>query len=375
MNKRLSDKLYKKDSKGKMREWSMSLYENEDGTTNSITDSGLVGGGIASRSKPITSNARQSSFQRATTLMLNAYDKKLRTGYYYSAEEAGNAGVLFAPMKAQKCSPEKLPTPMYSVQPKVNGVRAPYNWTEDKLHTKTGLQYVLPELQRELMIFATSLKCSIDGELYIPGLTAPEIAGKARNIKAEGRDQFEYHVYDIMTPDGFEIRGPELAKAFHKTFLTYGRPKFMKLVPTVRVRYDRDTQRWYDTWLNEGWEGLIIRLDGVGYEYGKRTKNLLKWKPVFDGEFPVVHITYEYRVHKNEKVQLVEFHCEYKGEMFKVIPAWSVEERFQWYKDHKDMPLGQILDSLQPLRCEYRELTKNDIPFHAVGIEFRDPSY
>lgn len=119
----------------------------------------------------------------------------------------------------------------------------------------------------------------------------------------------------------------------------------------------------------------MIRLDGVGYEYGKCTKNLLKWKPVLDGEFPVTHITYERRVVNNEVMMLVEFHCTCDGGQFKVVPKWDVERRYQWYKDNKDKDLDALLDSLLPLNVEFREWTKNDLPFHAVGIDFRDPSY
>jgi ATP-dependent DNA ligase len=137
----------------------------------------------------------------------------------------------------------------------------------------------------------------------------------------------------------------------------------------------RKIQDKMDHYIYKKYEGLMVRFDDVPYEYGKRSPNLLKWKYVMDGEFEVVHITYERRMEGGMKY-LVEFHCKFtNGKTFKVVPKWSVERRHQWWLDNKDKKVEDILPNLLPLLVEYRELTVNGMPFHAVGIDFREHGY
>lgn len=376
-NQKNSPKLYKKDSKGKMRIWQQRLSEVQDGTTYALTISGLLDGKQAERSKPISDSKVEKSFPRAVKLMDNTVVKKLRDGYHRSIEEAENAGVLFKPMKAKtyEHGVTKLPHGFW-IQTKINGVRAPYNLDTDTLHTKSGLEYDIPHIQEEVKRFAEILGYSMDGELFIDGLTAPEITGITKRMNDPRREKFEYHLYDCMMEDGFGYRWGCIRDTFSKFVAEYGIPKYIKLVETEFIQDPARIQAKMDHYIYLKHEGLMVRIDNQPYEYGKRTNNLLKWKLVMDGEYEVVHITYERRMDNNQVMYLVEFHCKFdNGEMFKVVPAWDVKRRFQWYLDHKDTPLEELLPTLLPLLVEYREYTVNGLPFHGVGIDFREHGY
>jgi hypothetical protein len=380
-NQKNSPKLYKKDSKGKMRVWYQKLSEVQSGTTTfAITYSGLLGGKLTERSKPIENSKVKKSFERAVTLMDNTVVKKIRDGYCRSTEEAESAGVLFKPMKAHTYEPGKTVLPFgFWIQTKINGVRAPYNCETDVLHTKSGLKYSIPAVQEELKRFTEILGYSTDGELYVPGLTAPEITGCAKRMNDPRRAQFEYHLYDCMMDEGFGKRWASIGTAWVDFVSIYGIPKYIKLVTTEYLKDPSKLQDKMDHYVYLKYEGLMVRLDDVPYEYGKRTKNLLKWKEIMDGEYEITGITYERRmgsVQEGGMKYLVEFHCKFSnGETFKAIPKWSVDRRHQFWMDNKDKKPEDLLPTLEPLLVEYREVTVNGLPFHAVAIDFRPHGY
>ena len=369
---------FKKDSKGKLRQWECQVIRSEDpDLAYSKVISGLCEGKLSNRSKPIESSKVKSAFDRAVALMENTVVKKIREGYHPDKESALNADVLFKPMKAEEYNPEEPLEPMFSVQPKINGCRALYNWESNKLHSKSMLEYTVKYVHKELKQFADIVGASVDGELYIDGLTAPEISGAARNPQNKHAGDFVYWLYDLVTDEGFEIRKEKVKEGFAKYEDLYGKPKYLIWTPTYDIKFLKDLKPKYERFLDDGFEGLMVRKWGTPYEF-KRTKNLLKWKPVMDKEFEVVHITYERR--KGVGVgtpilYLVEFHCKCDAGRFKVIPAWSVDKRHQFWLDNKDKSLQDVLGELLPLRVEFREWTKDGFPFHAVGIEFRDPRF
>jgi ATP-dependent DNA ligase len=66
--------------------------------------------------------------------------------------------------------------------------------------------------------------------------------------------------------------------------------KHLVLVPIKQVSSMEEIDELFDECLENEYEGQMIRLDGP-YEQGKRSKYLLKNKPVEDAEFTVVDIT------------------------------------------------------------------------------------
>lgn len=370
--------LYKIDSKGKLRVWVQYVFEKEN-MTELVTKSGIQGGSLTNRKKEVTDSKRELAWDRALKLANNNIEKKLRIGYHRTPEEAKNADVLLRPEEAETFDPESMtlvPGKIF-VQPKINGLKCIYNPEADELMTKTGLQYHIPWIKSSLKELSDDLnKLPVDVELYIPGLSVGQILSAAKTLDHPERHRFEAHVVTYVSDEPFQLRDSTLKSAFRVKSYDH-----LILTKTLRISdldYMPVLQRHYDQFLYEKWEGLMIRNGDAPYHIGKRTYDLMKWKPTITQEFPVWHITYENRYVEamGSMAKLVEFHCRTKeGLSFKVVPKWDVKRRFQFYLDNVGKTVEEIVESLPPLQVEFREWTPDKKPFHGVGLYFRDHGY
>jgi ATP-dependent DNA ligase len=135
-----------------------------------------------------------------------------------------------------------------------------------------------------------------DGELYLHGKKLNWISGQARRDDDEG--ELEFYVFDVFFPRA-KAAGHDMASRDRQRYLD---DFFAAAAPHPHIRrvenfpassrgeLDALAQRF----LREGYEGAIARKDDAGYKYSYsnyHSANLVKIKPVFDDEFPVVGFT------------------------------------------------------------------------------------
>ena len=379
--------FYKLDSKGKMRVWSLEVFETPDLEVYEKIVSGLLSGKQSARTKKIKDSKHDLAWDRAIKLQRNAIERKRREGYTTIQEEALNAPTFSAPMKAQTYDPDKTELPEhFYIQPKINGLRCIYFPETDELRTKSGLTWDIPEIMNDVRTLSEYCGgAPVDGELYIHDTPVATIKSVCHKPEHELRSALHFRVFDIVTEDPQHKRFGILEQAFNKLWDEVGMAAVVtggvRLVPFEHVvlfnHGEQKLKEQFDHYLYLGFEGLMIRSFDAPYESDKRSKHLLKWKPVYDAEYEVVHITYENRMVNGIQYKLVEFHCydPHCEQMFKAVPKWDVERRFQFYKDNQGVELQTLLHKLPPLQVEFRERTKNGIPFHAVAIDFREEGY
>lgn len=138
----------------------------------------------------------------------------------------------------------------------------------------------------------------IDGELYNHSLADDfnEIMSLAKQLKPTQKDleasakMVQYHVYDCYDPDhndyGFFERSFNLCEKLQDTV---PRNNIIVVVPTTCANSQSKLDELYGQYLENGYEGQIVRIDGTPYE-NKRTKNLLKRKEFQDAEFEISNI-------------------------------------------------------------------------------------
>lgn len=133
-------------------------------------------------------------------------------------------------------------------------------------------------------------KIILDGEQYIHGVKLQKISGLGRRESEhdEQRDQLEYYIYDII-----------LLINEYPTNNTYEeRAKIRKEIEPLKLNktyYVNDfimesltqLKKLYHKVLDDGYEGLIMRFLDKPYKSG-RGKNMLKIKPSYREEFPIV---------------------------------------------------------------------------------------
>ena len=175
--------------------------------------------------------------------------------------------------------------PVY-IQPKLDGVRCLF--TKDGAYSRTGKQFKnIAHIELALIpFFQQQPDVVLDGELYNHELKHDfeKIISLVRKQKPTADDRLEakklvqFHVYDYFDGvmyDSYKTRMQQLV-----TSDIYDAQ--IKYVPAKLVdsyNYARDI---HATFLSEGYEGSIIRLDGL-YKHG-RSYDLMKFKDFSDAE-------------------------------------------------------------------------------------------
>jgi len=124
--------------------------------------------------------------------------------------------------------------------------------------------------------------------------------------------------------------------------------------------------------LKEGYEGAIARKDMAGYRYGYNnyhSDNLVKIKPKFDSEYPLVGFTQGTR---GKDVGAIIWECEVpepldpKDKRFTVVPNMPLEDRKRLYECLSEIVEGQDGKTItrferdlkgKPITIEYASLS------------------
>ena len=209
--------------------------------------------------------------------------------------QQGTSSVTF-PMLAQDYHKHKnkVVYPCY-IQPKLDGLRNLYNTTSNQNTTRQGKEFSIiaqsGKLYKELLTLPKGL--ILDGEFYTDKIQF-ETLGVLRKTKKlttkeqDNLEKIEYHIYDIIdTTLTFEERHNKI-KELHLE-------KYEKLVyvPTFIASSEKEIKDYHITFLNQGFEGTMIRNKNSYYTLKKRSHDLLKYKDFQDSEFEITDFTFE----------------------------------------------------------------------------------
>lgn len=277
--KTITMKLFKKDSKGKLRFLEIlaigsTLHQN----------SGIVGGKVVTNSSVCTGKnigrANETTPEEQAVLEANSkYIDKLTKGYFQTPQGAENTEV-YLPMLAKDAKKEmhKIVFPCF-VQPKLDGMRALGNI--DGLTSRAGkpidtLKHIVKDL--------SNVGDLLDGELYAHGKSFQENMTIIKKYRKGLTEEVKYHVYDMAIPNlNFKSR---------YALLTQLAPTFkeVELVPTFEVQNMEEVKKYHSHFLSEGYEGTIIRWGDEEYKFNGRSSHLLKYKDFIDITAEVVDI-------------------------------------------------------------------------------------
>ena len=302
-----SKKLFKKDSKGKMRILALRV----DGDTL-VQESGLING-------KHTINIRQCSpknvgkvnettgEEQAIAELQSVVTRKLREGYHETIEEAENNELLL-PMLAKKANLVNINYPVY-IQPKLDGMRA-FGTINGFISRKNK---EIPTVSHIVI----DKDIVLDGELYAHGLTFQENMKLIKKYREGETEAVKYHVYDLPTADGgFMYRYTKLVELVKDM-------GNIEVVRTHKVENEEELLEYHTKFISDGFEGTIIRLDNYKYEFNKRSNQLLKLKDFIDEVYEIIDVVPSERLPEQGVVV-----CRAKdGQVFKCGMKMSHEER------------------------------------------------
>jgi len=298
---------YTIDSSDRVRIWNCWSGMNEDGIPGMFTQDGIQGGKMktptfkAAEEKNVGKTNYISPELQAQLMVQQAVGKKERKNYFATIEEA-RTKKLFKPMLAHKYN-EKFTKefPVYS-QPKLDGGRCNVYWcpVEERvvIRTRSTKEYVsCPHILEELEELCNENRdLIIDGELYNHNLKHDfeKVMSLIRQTKPTEQDlinseeMVEFHVYDIYSRElpkmNFEKRKKVMAAMFEQNF------KMIKQVPTILCSDQNKLDQLEEEYLENGYEGQMVRIPNSIYKVDGRSKDLLKRKVFTDEEFEIVDI-------------------------------------------------------------------------------------
>ena len=293
--------LYKRDSKGKVRVWTMQVgYDNEN-VAGIRTISGLVDGQKVTSEWNLT-EAKNVGRSNATTAKTQAefeaqaeWTKNVDKDYFVDVN-AIDSYVAFKPMLAHDFT--KTPVTSGYTQPKLDGIRMVVNTRG--LYSRSNKPIVaVPHIAEALAEFIKDHPTvTLDGELYNHELKdnfqkITSLVRKTVNLGAdelaESKELVQYHIYDMFdsaNPDmTFMQRYNWIQKNVH---LVNKKTVGIHLVASAICETSEEIDVMYGEYTTAGYEGQMVRQDTV-YE-NKRSKGLLKRKEFITEEYQVVEV-------------------------------------------------------------------------------------
>ncbi len=269
--------LYKTDSKGKTRVWNIAVNDDSYTVTHGLIDGKQITETTTSTAKNVGRSNETTPQQQAIIEATALHTKQLeRQGYTLEIGETVN---YIRPMLARdyKNVPHQIKDDDdLLLSPKLDGVRAIWIPEKGKFQSRKGTFYNVPHLEQALK----DCNVMLDGEIYLHGTPLNRINGAVRKAN-DLTPQLQFHVFDVVDTTLKTRERLELIKT-----LDY-------LIGVVIVEQiagkKADIKPLHDQFVNDGFEGVMIRRNGV-YLQGVRPDSLYKYKEFFDDEFLVIGV-------------------------------------------------------------------------------------
>jgi DNA ligase-1 len=292
--------LYKRGSKGEVRTWRMEFQQVEEpeilGQHRVVT--GILDGTMTP-SGWTTCEPKNGGKKNATCSTSQAlaeidylYKKKRDRGYFDDIEEIDNVPFT-KPMLATSWPNRKDKIDFEAgvvAQPKLDGMRCLAR--ADGIWSRSGqpLPLACKHIHEALVdFFEENPDVILDGEIYNHEFrdNFDQIMKLARKKKpteedlVQSRELMQYHLYDVISDNDAKTRQRELTSYFG--FPAEG---VIRVVPTEYVDSEMELDSLYDWWIDQGYEGQMIRINAP-YDH-KRSNNLIKRKEFFTEEYKVL---------------------------------------------------------------------------------------
>jgi len=279
------------------------------------------------------------------------------------------------------------------LQPKLNGVRciAVKKDGKVKLYSRKGKDYttILHELSKHIEIRMPFKNGILDGELYVHGWSFERISQAVKRdkskvwrkkvlfhckkrewdearwwIKTKNDTQLlKYHIYDLPSKSEMVIRNIQLI--LHSKFNS-DRLTFIPAIGLPEVDW-LSLKKYHDKYVDEGYEGIIIREKDEPYLWEYRDKRLLKYKEFIDEEFEIVG--YKEGTGSDSGAVIWQCRCRTTSNdshiYFDCRPRGSIEVRRRMFRNGKTY-IGKMLT------VRFQQRSDKGVPIFPVGIGIRD---
>lgn len=349
--------LYKKDSKNNTREWSITVTKDAE----IIVSTGIKGGKMIENIKTVKTGKNigkkneTTKYQQALNEANGKINKKRDEGYSETIKETSRP----LPMLAHdfKKRGKDISFPCF-VQPKLDGIRTVYDHHANKFYSRNNKDYlhfsqILSELKNG------NIKYYLDGEIYTHDLPFEDFVGLSKKKTLNKQDEkslnsLKFYVYDVIIPG---IPYEERYKILQDLFKEHDFKRVV-LLQTKKCKNKEEADEFLESYVEKGYEGLILRNSKGEYSINNRSSDLQKYKYFQDAEYEIIGA----KTGEGREEGAIIWTCKTKdGKPFDVRPKGSIEERREIYKNHKKY-IGKMLT------VKFFRFTKEDIPLFPTTL-------
>lgn len=360
--------VYKKTSTGKIQQWRAWVEKTETGYLLKV-ESGQTDGKLTETAGQVIDEGKQgrSAEEQAIFEAISKTNKKRDEAYFDSVEEA-ETQVKLLPMLAHPFDKRKhnITYPAI-VQRKFDGVRCLAVLNRDNtvtLMSRKGKEFPhLNHIREDVAMNNRNRNLVLDGELYSDTLSFQELVGLVRRVTLKpGNDEqmleVSLRVYDCISLNS----EPDFRERYETIRQVTDGATYLSLVENVTVENEDEIHAAQAQFVEEGYEGAMVRNLTGAYRIGKRSADLQKVKTFLDGEYTISGFVEG----TGNEAGCVVWECQTpEGQTFRVRPRGTQEARRELFENGGDY-VGQ------QLTVRYQELTDDGVPRFPVGIAVRD---
>ena len=383
--------LYKKTTIGKTQTWEIEVSGNKFRTISGQVDGKkITNNWTVCQGKNVGKKNATTGEEQALKEAEAKHKKKLEAGYHLNLKNISKKR-FYEPMLAQdfknKNRQSEVMADLQQVdggtvgtvfsQPKLDGIRCIA--MREGLFTRTGKEITaVPHISEALEpFFKLYPNATLDGELYNHAYKDDfnKIIHLVRKQNltdehlSESAEMIQYHIYDapvigngkwaMTEKDLYSDRTSKLDASFVNLGLE--KEDCLVIVPTVEIHGREQLDRCYEDYIEAGYEGQMVRLDGP-YE-NKRSPKLLKRKEFVDEEYKILG----YEEGEGNRAGTVK-HFKFKNKDGKEFNS-NVKGSFSYLTK-----LLEIADTLigKDATIKYFNLTPDGVPRFPYVIAIRD---
>ena len=332
------ERLIKRDKHNHERYVDIRVEDLKNGTADIVKISGIVGNEKFSESRTNVKTGYEKALKRAQTMWNNEHTKCNQV----------------LPMLANKWEDrEKYISEPFYVQPKLDGIRLLVS--KDGGISRTGK--IIPGTE----ILGKGLEAGqyVDGEAFDPNLNFEELTSTFKTNPLK----LKFHVFDF-----FDLRAEALARdkmTFEQRWEyvkdSIYNPHY-EYVDTFSVKKHKDMEGYHKMFIQQGYEGTMIRDRFSVYEVGQRSNYLLKYKDFQTEEYEITGA----KTGHGRDADAVVWVCKTENDnQFTVRPEGTIVQREEHYRNYKKY-IGKMLT------VRFQNLTALGVPRFPVGVCIRD---
>jgi DNA ligase-1 len=391
--------LYGNDKNGKTKIWRARVYVTPNGFGISEIEHGQLNGKLQLATREYNEGKNIGKKNETTPLQqcINEtqrkwQDKKEKEGYTtvmasgsavndnddQSVEETSEpeSNKIF-PMLAHKYEPTSdkkkkndIVYPCY-VQPKLDGLRCITYMVDGviKNQSRTGAFFdFLGHINVQLaQLFQRFPSVALDGELYTNEMPFESLVGIIKKKKLAVGDQerlskVKFHIYDVIDKANPNNTYAQRYGFIMKEVSRLNPRNNLEVVRTELVSEPSEFKQLFSEFVEEGYEGIMLRNVGGVYRQNYRSHDLQKYKEFLEDEYPIVG----FKEGDGRDKGTVIWMCKTKDErVFSVRPKGTMELRRELFANGEKY-IGKQLTVI------YQELSELNVPRFPVGKAIRD---